>query len=252
MEAPVIAGNPGAVIALPDLEAVSREAAELFALLSQAAIASQGRFTVAIPGGSTPRMLYSLLASERYSGAVDWKKAHLFWTDERIVPPDHPESNFRLAFETFLSAVPLPAENIRRIKGEKDAETAAREYEQDMQAFFGREAIPAFDLVILGVGADGHTASLFPGPDALKETKRLAVPVFLEKPEHDRVTLTLPVLKNAHHVLFLASGGEKTDVLHEILEGGNRKQYPAGLVRPGHGSVRWLLDKKAASKIHTT
>jgi 6-phosphogluconolactonase len=252
LEAVVKDRGPGSVVVLPDLETMSREAAGLFVQLSQASLASHDRFTAALSGGSTPRMFYALLGSDRYRAAVEWKKAHLFWADERIVPPDDPESNFRLAFETFISKVSLSPANIHRIKGEMDAGTAAREYEKEIQDVFGREGFPAFDLVVLGVGEDGHTASLFPGSSALEERKRFAVPVYLAKPKLDRVTLTLPVLNNALHVLVLASGRAKADVLQDILEQGNRKKYPAGLVEPVHGNIRWLIDREAAAKLRTT
>lgn len=245
-------GKPGTVVVLPDLDAMSREAAGLFVLLSQAAIAAHGRFAVALSGGSTPRAFYSLLAQERYSGPVEWNKVHLFWADERCVPPDHPASNFKLASETFISSRMLPPENIHRIRGEKDAAAAAGEYEQDLRTFFAGEGVPAFDLVILGVGEDGHTASLFPGAAAVKEMKRMAVPVPRKRPEPDRVTLTLPLLSSALHVLFLANGKTKAAVLREIIDEGNRTGHPAGLVRPSRGSVRWLLDRDAASQLHTT
>jgi 6-phosphogluconolactonase len=244
--------TPGTVVVLPDLDALSHEAAQIFVLLSQASIAARGKFAVALSGGSTPRALYSLLAQERYSGAVEWNKVHLFWADERCVPPDHPASNFKLASETFISSVTLPSENSHRIKGEKEAAVAAGEYEQDIRAFFAGEGVPAFDLVILGVGEDGHTASLFPGSSALTETKRFAVPVLRKRPGPDRVTLTLPSLNNALHVLFLAAGKTKAAVLREIIDEGNRMGHPAGLLRPARGSVRWLLDRDAASQLHTT
>lgn len=252
METFVSAPAGASVVVASDLDALSREAAELFIRLSQASIAAHGRFTAALSGGSTPRMFYTLLGADNYRRAVEWDKVHLFWADERIVPPDHPKSSFKLAFETFISSVSLSAENIHRIRGEKDAETAAREYVKDIRDLFGTEGMPAFDLVILGVGEDGHTASLFPGSSALAEGNRLAVPVHRDRPDHDRVTLTLPVLNNALHVLFLASGKNKAYVLHDILEKGNRNKYPAGLVKPVHGNLRWLIDTEAASKLHTT
>lgn len=247
----MISGNAGTVVVLQDLEAVSREAAECFIRNSRESIASRGRFAAALSGGSTPRKLYTLLGSDEYRDRVEWKKTHLFWADERIVPPDHPDSNYRLAYETFIASAPLPPGNIHRIRGEADAETAAREYEQDIRGFFGEEGLPAFDLIMLGIGADGHTASLFPGSDALDERERIAVPVFLGRNERDRVTLTLPVLNNARSALILAAGAEKADVLRDILGGRAAVTYPAGQVRPARGNIRWLIDSAAASKLRS-
>jgi len=235
------------VKALQDLEAVSHEAAEVFTAASNDHITLKGRFAAAISGGSTPGRFFTLLGSDRYIAKINWRCVHIFWADERCVPKEHKESNFRVAFETFISKVPLPIHNIHRIKGEKEPEDAAREYENDIRDFFGDTALPVFDLIILGVGKDGHAASLFPGLGALQERIRLAVPVYTYK--GNRVTLTLPVLNNAAQILFLAAGFSKAEILHEILEGENRKAYPAGLIAPVSGSVMWLIDTKAAGKL---
>ncbi len=250
METAVNIDATRSVVVLPDIDALSGESADLFALLARTSIAAHGRFTAALSGGRTPRRFYELLGSDRIGGSITWDRVHLFWADERIVPPDHPDSNFRLALESFLCSVNLSSENIHRIKGEKDAETAANEYDRELRAFFGTP-LPAFDLVVLGVGEDGHTASLFPGSGALRERNRTAVPLHREDPDHDRVTLTLPVLNNAHHVLFLASGAAKAGVLHEIIDEQNRKGHPAGMVCPRSGEVRWLIDAAAAAKLST-
>lgn len=231
----------------PDLEAISYEAAAIFATASTDCIASKGSFAVALSGGFTPIIFYKLLGSERYIKNIDWRCVHIFWADERCVPKEREDSNFRVAFETFISKVPLPTQNTHRIKSEKKPEDAAMEYEDEIRGFFGKMALPVFDLVILGVGEDGHIASLFPDSRALKETTRLAVPVYTDK--GNRVTLTLPVLNNAAQILFLASGSSKAEVLHEILEGGNGKGYPAGLMAPVSGNVMWLIDTKAAGKL---
>lgn len=234
---------------LPDLETVSREAAELFVQVSESCIASEGRFAVALSGGETPRGLYALLGSSKYKDAIDWRRAHFFWADERCVPKEHPGSNFKAAYEAFLSRVPVPEDNVHRIKGEDSPEKAAEDYEAAIKTFFGEASAPVFDLIILGVGSDGHTASLFPGSEALDERTRFAAPALVTRPGIDRVTLTLPVLNNAARILFLVSGASKAGVMHDILEAGNEKHHPAGIVHPPRGSVLWLLDKSAAAQL---
>ena len=231
------------------LETLSRAAAEVVTSLSERAMASRGRFSVALSGGSTPRRLYTFLASSPWQERIDWSGAHFFWVDERCVPWDHRESNFKLANDTFLSKVPVAAGNIHRICGEEEPECAAQEYEEELRSFFGPSSLPVFDLVILGAGQDGHTASLFPRAAAVRERARLAVPVHLDAPKLSRVTLTLPVLINAMQVLFLVSGREKAGIVHEILEDGNPRLCPAGLVQPARGRVTWMLGRDAAGLI---
>ncbi len=229
-----------------DQEALSRGAAELFYSLSRTAVASHGRFVVALSGGTTPQRLYTLLGAPPYQTAIDWRRIHLFWADERCVPPDHPESNYKLVRDRLLKNVSLEKNNVHRVQGECDPGEAARAYEQGIKEFFGTESLPGFDLIILGVGADGHTASLFPGSTAVAETARIAVPVYLAPPQLNRVTLTLPVINRAVQVLFLAAGRAKAVALHNILYQENSLRYPAGLVRPVHGAVSWFLDAEAA------
>lgn len=235
-----------------DPEALSRAAAELFTAHAKRCVAAQGRFAVALSGGATPRRLYTLLGSTPHRENVEWKHVHVFWADERCVPGDHPESNFKLAVDAFLSSVAMPKENIHRIKGEEGPRRAAQDYEQDIRSFFGPALFPVFDLIILGAGEDGHTASLFPGSTSLLERTRLALPVYLEPPKHNRVTLTLPVLNRASQVLFLASGRAKAEVVSAVLEGGNGRHYPAGSVRPIHGGVTWFIDKEAGERLKRT
>lgn len=243
----MIGGAAGQVRVFHDLEALSRAAADLFFTLSHMAIAARKKFTVALSGGSTPATLYSLLGSDEYREKITWQGVHVFWADERAVPKEHPESNYRLADTSLLSKVPLPAGNIHRIGGEKEPQGAAQDYDEEMRQFFGGTQVPVFDLVILGAGEDGHTASLFPGSTSLNEHVRLAAPVFMDLPNIDRVTLTLPVLNHAAHILFLVSGEKKGDILRELLEGEHRDTYPAGLVQPVKGSLEWLVDKDAAA-----
>jgi 6-phosphogluconolactonase len=235
---------------LPDLEAMSHKSAEMFVNTSRTCIASQGKFSVALSGGSTPKKLYSLLGSAEYRPQVDWQRVHFFWVDERCVPKEHEESNFRIAFDRLLSKISIPDGNVHRIKGEEDPDKAAREYEEEVRKFFGMSGLPIFDLVILGMGEDGHTASLFPGSHLLKERIRLAAPVYLEKPNWNRITLTLPVMSNATQILFLVAGHSKAEVVYEILGNGRKKErYPAGLISPVHGSITWLIDQEAAEKL---
>jgi 6-phosphogluconolactonase len=232
------------------MESLSRGAADRILGLSRESISAGGRFAVAISGGSTPQRLYSLLGSDPYQKIVDWTRIHIFWADERAVPRDHADSNFKFAFDTFLSRVPIPEANLLRIRGEDGPEKAARQYEDDLRNFFGQQSTPVFDLIILGMGEDGHTASLFPGSSALAETARLVLPVYPDRPKTSRVTLTLPVLNNASHLLFLVSGRAKADIVAEVLGNGKAKtRYPAALVNPSHGSIEWFVDKDAATKL---
>jgi 6-phosphogluconolactonase len=256
METPVTDVSRCKIEVFPDPEALSRRAADLFVKASQKVLSKRNLFSAVLSGGSTPKRFYALLGSSPYRDQIGWSAVHIFWADERCVPKDREESNFRLAFETFLSKVPLSAENIHRIKGEDDPVRAAREYEGEMKRVMirGISRWPEFDLVILGVGEDGHTASLFPGSPLLKETQKLAAPVFLEGAKLNRVTLTLPVLNHASRILFLATGDSKAAVLSEILgKGGKRDRFPAGKVNPylekGKGKVIWLIDRAAAGKL---
>jgi len=234
----------------PDPETLSRSAADFFSDLARKAIVSQGRFVVALSGGSTPRRMYQILGSNVYQGNIAWKQVHLFWADERCVPGHHPESNFKLVADTILSDVDIPRENIHRIRGEDMPDRAALEYEQDIRSLFKSTSLPVFDLIVLGAGEDGHTASLFSNSAALRENVRLAVPVYLEPPKLNRVTLTLPVLNHATHALFLASGPAKAMVIREIIENGNPKNYPAGLIHPERGGVIWYVDREAAGLLN--
>ena len=208
--------------------------------------------TIALSGGSTPRGLHALLATEpTFRDRLPWQHLHFFWGDERHVPPDHPQSNYRMADETLLSVVPVPAENIHRVCGEEpEAALAAEKYEQELQAFFKLEAgqPPRFDCILLGMGPDGHTASLFPGTEALYETKRLVVANWVEKFQTFRITLTVPVLNHADLVVLLVSGAEKAEALKAVLQGDYRPdRFPAQLIRPGPEKLLWIVDKAAAS-----
>ena len=211
-------------------------------------------FAIALSGGSTPRGLHALLANDpAVRDRLPWHYMHFFWGDERHVPPDHPRSNYRMAHDTLLSLAPVSAENIHRVQSEEsDAALAAGKYEQELRTFFDLEAgqLPGFDCILLGMGPDGHTASLFPGTEALQETKRLAVANWVDKFKTYRITLTVPVLNHADLVVFLVSGAEKAEALKEVLQGDFRPdRFPAQLIRPVHGRLLWLVDQAAAASL---
>jgi 6-phosphogluconolactonase len=236
------------IIVCQDIAELSRQTAERFNQLVNQSVQASGRFTVALSGGSTPKHLYSLLASPDYN-QTPWNNVHLFWGDERCVPPDHPESNFRMAQETLLSKIRIPAGNIHRMAGEREPQAAAAEYEKHLQEFFGLEsgALPRFDLILLGIGEDGHTASLFPGSDALDETKRLVVAPFVEKLKSYRLTLTLPVLNNGAAVWFLVTGSNKAGIVKEIFSGSS--DLPAAKIQPVNGTLTWFITQDAADRL---
>jgi 6-phosphogluconolactonase len=225
-------------------------AATEFSELASEAVKNHGRFSVALSGGSTPRGVFSLLASGAIPG-IPWQKIFFFWGDERHVPPDHPDSNYRMARETLLSRVPVPAENIFRIPAEeKEAAVAAEIYEKALRSFFPLQPgeLPRFDLIYLGIGTDGHTASLFPGTYALQEKAKLVTANWVEKLNTQRITLTLPVLNNAAQVTFLVSGTDKAPVLREILEN-PAADLPSQKVQPVKGRLEWLVDRAAAADL---
>jgi 6-phosphogluconolactonase len=218
------------------------------------AVARRGRFTIALSGGSTPKNLYTLIAANA-SSTLPWDRMFFFWGDERHVPPGDPESNYRMAEEAFLSKVPIPPANIFPIHAQNpDASAAAEDYEQTLRKFFALAPgeYPHFDLILLGMGPDGHTASLFPETAALEEKSRLVVANWVEKLKTKRITFTLPVLNAARCVAFLVSGTEKAAVLHEVLEGNApAEKYPSKLVQPSEGKLIWFVDRAAASELST-
>ena len=234
---------------LPSPADLFRAAADEFVRVGRDAITARGRFTVALSGGSTPRALYSLLARDHAD--FPWDKTFLFFGDERHVPPDHADSNYRMVQESLLSRISIPAQNVFRVGAENaDAALAAQGYEQKVQAFFSLSPrqFPRFDLVLLGLGPDGHTASLFPESDGLKEQSRLAIANWIAKFNAYRITFTFPVLNHASSVIFLVSGADKADVVREILEGHRVPPYPAQTVQPVD-MLTWMLDDAAASKL---
>ena len=219
-----------------DSEELARGAAEFFV--------AQTPKTVALSGGSTPKLMFQILGDE-FRDQVAWSDIHFFWSDERHVPPDHPESNYRMANEALLAHVPVAPENVHRVRGENpDAAQAASEYEQTIVRVT-KEALPRLDLIFLGLGTDGHTASIFPGSEVLHETERLVVAPWVEKFKSYRITMTLPLINNGASVVFLVSGAEKAEIVKEVFEGGNK--FPAQAVRPANGELIWMLDRDAAS-----
>jgi 6-phosphogluconolactonase len=235
----------------PDSDTLSHQAAQLIVRLAAESVVTHGRFTVALAGGSTPRKLYGLLANEPYRSQIDWALVEVFWSDERCVPVDDPESNFRMAQEAFLSKVPIAENQVHRMHADwPDRDAAAQAYVIEMRRIFGTDGIPSFDLIQLGMGPEGHTASLFPHQAALHEQERLVMPVRTPKPPPDRLTFTPPLLNAARHVLFLVTGSDKANAVHEVIEGEyNPDEYPAQIVHPPHGEVTWMLDTGAASKL---
>lgn len=226
-----------------------RGAAKEFCAQAAAAIAQHGKFSVALSGGSTPKSLYQLLAADPN---FPWDKTYFFFGDERHVPPDDPESNYRMANEAMLSKA--PAQNVFRIPAEmKDADAAASVYEQTLRSFFhlGPGEFPRFDLILLGLGPDGHCASLFPGTSALTETKKLVVANWVEKFKTHRITFTYPVLNHAACVMFLSSGADKASILHEVLEN-PQADLPSQRVHPTNGRLVWMVDRAAASRLRAT
>lgn len=231
----------------PDVVALARAAAELFVSIASEAVAARGRFTVALSGGSTPRPLHRELASDPFRDRVEWAKVHVFWGDERMVPPNHEMSNYRMARETLLDHVPVPPQNVHRIHGELDAVQAAARYADVLRDFFGSAGPPRLDLIFLGMGTDGHTASLFPGSALLKERRRWVAGVPCgQAVEVPRVTLTPVVLNAAANVAFLVKGAAKAGRLQEILAGSEKpRELPAQLVEPEDGRLVWLVDRAA-------
>jgi 6-phosphogluconolactonase len=233
-----------------DLSALSRAAADEFSRCAREAIAAHGRFAVALSGGSTPQGAYSLIAANQQdpSQRLPWEKIHVFFGDERNVPPAHPESNYRAANEALLSKVPIPPQNLHRIAAELEASVAASLYEKELHDFFQTAPgeWPRFDLIMLGMGPDGHTASLFPGSAALNEDSRWVAPNWVEKFHTWRITFTFPVINHAAEIIFLVAGGDKATLLMEVLRPHPPGSYPSQSVQPMNGRLLWIVDKNAA------
>ncbi len=241
---------------LADGAAIARRAAREFIQAAVAAVQQKGSFAVALAGGSTPRALYSLLATDAaLRSQVPWDKIHLFFGDERHVGPDDRDSNFRMATEAMISKTPLKPEQVTRIKGEyPDAEQAAREYEQALREYFKLKdgEYPRFDLVLAGMGNEGHTLSLFPGTKALHADRRIVVRNWIGKLYTERITLTGPAASNAAQVIFMVTGADKAPALKAVLEGPYEpEQLPAQLLQPKNGKLLWLVDSAAGGMLST-
>jgi 6-phosphogluconolactonase len=227
-----------------DSEELSAAAAREFAAKAEEAIEERKRFAVVLAGGSTPETMYGILARD-YIDRIDWSKVYVFFGDERSVPPHHEDSNLKMASEVLLDHVPVG--NVHRIRGELPPEEAAEAYEEELRAFFRTEDVPRFDLILLGIGADGHTASLFPETPALEVHDRWVVANLVPRLNTTRITLTVPVINAARAVIFLVAGEDKAEAFKEILEGyTDPRAYPAKLIQPP-GGPQWMVDRSAAS-----
>ncbi len=237
-----------AVCVLETGEAVAHAAAEQFVSLARDAIDDHEVFSVSLAGGSTPRGMYALLAGDSFRSRVEWRMVHLFFGDERCVPQNHPESNYRMAFDALISRIEIPATNVHPIIGEGDPDENARRYEAELRSFFSNRSKPQFDLVLLGLGEDGHTASLFPNTKALYEQQAWVVANWVENFGSYRITVTAPAINGAANATFMIVGVEKAPAVAGVLGGPvNPQELPAQLVQPENGQLTWLLDSQAAS-----
>lgn len=231
----------------PSADQLARTAALQFIEYAQEAIAEQGYFAVALAGGSTPRAMYEYLASVELVPRVEWEKVHVFWGDERCVAPNHEDSNYHMAFDIMLRHSPIPVKQIYRIEGELDPKESAQAYENRLHQFFGQKT-PRFDLILLGLGTDGHTASLFPGTKALEERRRWVMANYVRKLSSWRITMTAVLINKAANVTFLVSGESKAEILRRVLAGRyDPEELPAQMIRPENGQLRWMMDADAAA-----
>ena len=229
-------------------EQLALAAAERFVEYSNELGDMTERFSVALAGGNTPRRVYELLATERFKSRVEWPQVYLFFGDERCVPPEHPDSNYAMAYEALISRAPIPAKNVHRIVGEGNANENALAYEYQLRTFFAGLTWPRFDLVLLGMGEDGHTASLFPDSAALKEMSRWVAPTRNEQSGQERITLTVPAFNHARRIMVLVTGKKKAQRLKEVLRPQpGSEQLPIQTITPINGMLEWLVDADAAS-----
>jgi 6-phosphogluconolactonase len=219
---------------------------ELILQAADDAILQRGHFSLVLSGGSTPQPLYRALAQPQHANKLDWSRTHIFWGDERTAPPNHPDSNYGMAKQALLDHVPLPPENINRIQGELPPQDAAEKYEKLITSYFSNQE-KRFDLVLLGLGTDGHTASLFPETEALKETLLWVAPNYVPSQQAWRSTLTYPALTSARKIIFLLTGGGKADIVKQIIENAQvSTKFPAAQVAAQHPNLTWVLDEEAA------
>lgn len=230
---------------------LARSLADLVRDSAQNAVRERGRFAIGLSGGSTPRQAFSLLAAPDYILTIPWHAMHVFWGDERCVPPDHPESNYLMARQALLDHVPVPSEHIYRMQGELKPQIAAQSYEAILRQVFPHQNGATLDLIMLGLGYDGHTASLFQGTSALQETRSWVVANHVPQLSTWRITLTPACINRARHVVFLVSGESKAGILASVLQESQQAiRYPAQLIRPDTGSLTWMVDQAAASNLH--
>jgi 6-phosphogluconolactonase len=229
---------------MPDAAAVAQAATDRFVALARSAIAANGRFTVALSGGSTPKAMLVRLIDQ----PVDWAHVEVFWGDERCVSPEDGESNYRMACEALLDHVSIPDQNVHRMQGEINPTQAASNYTGELRAVFGSVDWPRFDLILLGLGTDAHTASLFPGTGAIHEGQRWVVGHFVEKLKAYRLTLTSPVINHAEHVIFLVAGADKAAAFRSVFTHPiDPDRFPAQIIQPVSGNLTWVIDQAAAS-----
>ena len=234
----------------PDSVHLARRGAALFLQIAQESVSLRGQFTVAVSGGSTPRTMHHLFCEEPDRAEIPWDRTHVFWVDERCVPSSDPASNYGSARRDFLDRVPIPLNQVHPMPTALGPDEGAAAYEKELLRFFRTEPpeIPVFDLICLGIGSDGHTASLFPGNPALGEKERLVVPIRGGDPDVSRLTMTPPLLNHAREILFLVSGNRKASILKEILEG-PADCFPAQMIQPINGKLTWLLDLESSSML---
>lgn len=224
-------------------EEIAVAAAELFVEEAKKNIAKRGKFIVSLSGGSTPKTLYALLATAKYSDRIDWQKVYFFWGDERAVAPDHKDSNYRMVKEALLDHVNIPSSNVFRIKGELPPAAAVNDYQEVLRNFFVNKPV-VFDLCFLGMGDDGHTASIFPGTKAVSIKRKRVQNVYVKKLEAHRITVTAPVINRSRLIVFLVAGANKAAALKEVFYGNFEPNvYPSQLIRAATGEVFWYLDK---------
>jgi 6-phosphogluconolactonase len=236
------------IIIKDDPTFLAKQAAEIFVASAGGSIDKKRPFTVAISGGSTPRRMHKILATKPYIQNIPWQESHIFWVDERCVPQDSPESNYGTAKRDFIDEVPIPQTHVHWITCKPSPRVSAKEYQKTLKDFFSFEnvRIPRFDLIFLGMGVDGHIASLFPGQKSLYEKEELVVAVEGGNPNTNRITMTLPLLNQARHIVFIITGTEKSRTVQKVFEDSN-KQLPAQKIRPLNGQVTWLMDRVAAA-----
>jgi 6-phosphogluconolactonase len=243
--------GPVSILVAPDEAAFLKKAAMLLIESTLLAVEARDRASWSLSGGSTPKKLFQLLAEPYYKDRIPWQKLHLFWGDERCVAPEHPDSNYKMTRDALLSKISFPENNTHRVPAEMTpAIDAARAYDQSLKVFFKHERpFPAFDVMMLGMGDDGHTASLFPGTTALEENEKWVASTYVEKLSASRITLTYPVINNSRRILILCAGEGKASVLKEVLRTGTPIRFPVQRVQPQNGELIWLLDAAAASKL---